>query len=66
MRGRILPVLIASGIGVATGIYVFQPLLKEYEADTNGTWVLPGDKQILPFENKPRVPEQTESTKKSQ
>lgn len=28
---RFVPVLTAIGIGVVTGVYVFQPLLKEYQ-----------------------------------
>ncbi|KAL0082460.1 hypothetical protein J3Q64DRAFT_1830235 [Phycomyces blakesleeanus] len=65
MQSRIFPVLLATGVGIATGVYVFQPLLKEYEAETNGTWILPGNEQTTkPFENKPRVPEQKESTEK--
>ena len=29
---RMVQVLLAAGIGVGTGVYVFQPLLKEYQA----------------------------------
>ncbi|SAM08715.1 hypothetical protein [Absidia glauca] len=43
ISNRLVPVLIAVGVGIGTGVYVFQPLLKEYEADTKGTWVLPED-----------------------
>ncbi|KAI8086019.1 uncharacterized protein BX664DRAFT_298330 [Halteromyces radiatus] len=43
ISSRMVPILIAIGVGVGTGVYVFQPLLKEYEADTKGTWILPQD-----------------------
>lgn len=38
---------LAVGVGVATGVYVFQPLLKEYEQETNGTWIRPGDEERI-------------------
>ena len=31
LSGRMVNVLLAVGIGVGTGVYVFQPLLKEYQ-----------------------------------
>ncbi|KAI7863934.1 hypothetical protein BDF14DRAFT_1884670 [Spinellus fusiger] len=49
MQSRVLPILMASGIGVATGFYVFHPLLREYEADTHGTWIMPDTKPLLPM-----------------
>ncbi|CAO3645622.1 unnamed protein product [Cunninghamella echinulata] len=30
--GRLVPVILSIGVGIGTGIYVFQPLIKEYEA----------------------------------
>ncbi|ORX53045.1 hypothetical protein DM01DRAFT_1336231 [Hesseltinella vesiculosa] len=42
---RVGPILLAIGVGVGTGYYVFQPLLREYEHDTHGTWVLPEDRE---------------------
>ncbi|KAI8069142.1 hypothetical protein BC940DRAFT_297990 [Gongronella butleri] len=63
---RVGPILLAIGVGVGTGYYVFQPLLKEYEQDTQGTWVLPEDrervqaietkKQGAPAANQPSTP----------
>ncbi|KAI8344261.1 hypothetical protein BC941DRAFT_408185 [Chlamydoabsidia padenii] len=47
ISSRMVPVLFAIGVGVGTGVYVFQPLLKEYEADTKGTWILPEDEARL-------------------
>lgn len=38
---------IAVGVGVGTGVYIFKPLLKEYEQDTNGTWIMPSDEERL-------------------
>ncbi|CAO1612633.1 unnamed protein product [Parajaminaea phylloscopi] len=35
---RIIPLLAVSVVGVATGIYVFDPLLKQYAQDTGGTF----------------------------
>ncbi|KAK0554454.1 hypothetical protein OC845_000715 [Tilletia horrida] len=35
---RIAPVFLASFVGVATGVYVFKPLLLQYRAETHGTW----------------------------
>ncbi|KAK0566092.1 hypothetical protein OC844_000904 [Tilletia horrida] len=35
---RLVPVFVASLVGVATGIYVFQPLLVQYKADTHGSF----------------------------
>ncbi|CAO3594708.1 unnamed protein product [Absidia cylindrospora] len=43
ISGQLVPVFIAIGVGIGTGVYVFQPLLKEYEENTKGTWVLPED-----------------------
>ncbi|KAI9258050.1 hypothetical protein BDA99DRAFT_561488 [Phascolomyces articulosus] len=47
LSGRMVNVLLAVGIGVGTGVYVFQPLLKEYQAETQGTWMRPGDEQRI-------------------
>ncbi|KAH8550648.1 hypothetical protein BGW37DRAFT_521317 [Umbelopsis sp. PMI_123] len=44
---RSVPILTAAVIGVATGYYVFQPLLRQYEKDTNGTWKKPGDDERI-------------------
>ncbi|CDS08267.1 hypothetical protein LRAMOSA02215 [Lichtheimia ramosa] len=44
---RAIHLILAVGIGVGTGVYVFQPLLKEYEAETHGTWMRPGDEDKL-------------------
>ncbi|KAI8067660.1 uncharacterized protein B0P05DRAFT_552457 [Gilbertella persicaria] len=44
---KLTQLAIAVGVGVGTGIYVFKPLLQEYEQETNGTWLRPGDKQKL-------------------
>ncbi|KAI7877003.1 hypothetical protein K492DRAFT_166457 [Lichtheimia hyalospora FSU 10163] len=47
MSQRAINLILAVGIGVGTGVYVFQPLLKEYEAETHGTWMRPGDEDKL-------------------
>ncbi|KAI7852947.1 hypothetical protein BDC45DRAFT_606861 [Circinella umbellata] len=47
LSGRMVNVLLAVGIGVGTGVYVFQPLLREYQNETQGTWMRPGDEQRL-------------------
>ncbi|KAG2182918.1 hypothetical protein INT44_005899 [Umbelopsis vinacea] len=44
---RSIPILTATAIGVATGYYVFEPLLRQYERDTNGTWKKPGDDERI-------------------
>ncbi|KAI9248635.1 hypothetical protein BY458DRAFT_419446, partial [Sporodiniella umbellata] len=44
---RLPQLALAIGVGVGTGIYVFQPLLKQYEQETNGTWVRPSDEPRL-------------------
>ncbi|GAB5592182.1 hypothetical protein Unana1_07082 [Umbelopsis nana] len=44
---RSVPILTATAIGVATGYYVFEPLLRQYERDTNGTWKMPGDEERI-------------------
>ncbi|KAN0066518.1 hypothetical protein ACQY0O_000612 [Thecaphora frezii] len=40
-RSRILPLLGASAVGVGIGYYVFDPLLRQYAHDTNGTFIPP-------------------------
>ncbi|KAI7904930.1 uncharacterized protein BX663DRAFT_501071 [Cokeromyces recurvatus] len=40
---KLIQVALAVGVGISTGIYVFKPLLKEYEEETSGTWLRPGD-----------------------
>ncbi|CAO3639105.1 unnamed protein product [Cunninghamella blakesleeana] len=45
--GRLVPVIISIGVGIGTGIFVFQPLIKEYEAETKGTWILPEDRERI-------------------
>ncbi|KAI9480395.1 MAG: hypothetical protein EXX96DRAFT_562422 [Benjaminiella poitrasii] len=47
LNSRLAQVALAVGLGIGTGIYVFQPLLKEYEAETNGSWLRPGDEEKL-------------------
>ncbi|KAI8136767.1 hypothetical protein BJV82DRAFT_638111 [Fennellomyces sp. T-0311] len=47
ISGRLLHVLLAVGVGVGTGVYVFQPLLKEYQSETQGTWMRPGDQERI-------------------
>ncbi|EIE78576.1 hypothetical protein RO3G_03280 [Rhizopus delemar RA 99-880] len=47
LSSRLPQVALAIGVGVATGIYVFQPLIKQYEQETKGTWVLPTDEERL-------------------
>ncbi|KAI8639008.1 hypothetical protein BD408DRAFT_446335 [Parasitella parasitica] len=44
---RLIRLGIAVGVGIGTGVYVFKPLLKEYEQETNGTWVIPSDEERL-------------------
>ncbi|CAM0142848.1 hypothetical protein VKS41_002585 [Umbelopsis sp. WA50703] len=44
---RSIPVLTCIVIGVGTGYYVFDPLLKQYEKDTHGTWKKPGDDERI-------------------
>ncbi|KAI8584215.1 hypothetical protein K450DRAFT_276584 [Umbelopsis ramanniana AG] len=44
---RSVPILTAAAIGVATGYYVFEPLLRQYEKDTKGTWKKPGDDERI-------------------
>ncbi|ORE02984.1 hypothetical protein CU097_011487 [Rhizopus azygosporus] len=43
LSSKLPQIALAVGVGVATGIYVFQPLIKQYEEETNGTWLRPGD-----------------------
>ncbi|KAI8391171.1 uncharacterized protein BYT42DRAFT_555879 [Radiomyces spectabilis] len=63
---RLVPLLLATGIGIGTGVYVFQPLLKEYEAETNGTWLRPGDKERFHLKESDTVkPKDTKSIEKS-
>ncbi|KAI8975027.1 hypothetical protein BDF20DRAFT_914016 [Mycotypha africana] len=47
ISSRAFQYCIAIAVGVGTGVYVFKPLLREYEQDTNGTWLTPGDEQRL-------------------
>ncbi|KAI9497975.1 hypothetical protein BDB00DRAFT_868108 [Zychaea mexicana] len=47
ISGRLANVLLAVGVGVGTGVYVFQPLLQEYQSETQGTWMRPGDEQRI-------------------
>ncbi|CAO3641639.1 unnamed protein product [Mucor hiemalis] len=47
LSGKFTQLFIAVGVGVATGVYVFQPLLREYEQETNGTWIRPGDEERI-------------------
>ncbi|CAD6892860.1 unnamed protein product [Tilletia laevis] len=35
---RLVPIFVASFVGITTGVYVFQPLLAEYGANTHGTF----------------------------
>ncbi|ORZ00765.1 hypothetical protein BCR43DRAFT_485753 [Syncephalastrum racemosum] len=46
-QSRLVNILLAVGVGVGTGFYVFDPLLREYHTDTKGTWMLPGDEERL-------------------
>lgn len=36
---KVSQLCLAVGVGVVTGVYIFKPLLKEYEQDTKGTWI---------------------------
>ncbi|KAF7724500.1 hypothetical protein EC973_000951 [Apophysomyces ossiformis] len=47
MNSRLVPVLVAIGVGVTTSFYTFQPLLKQFEEETNGTFIRPGDEEKL-------------------
>ncbi|KAG2203576.1 hypothetical protein INT46_011126 [Mucor plumbeus] len=47
ISNRLIRLGIAVGVGMGTGVYVFKPLLKEYEQDTNGTWIMPSDEERL-------------------
>ncbi|KAL7312970.1 hypothetical protein PS15m_008673 [Mucor circinelloides] len=47
ISNRLIRLGIAVGVGVGTGVYIFKPLLKEYEQDTNGTWIMPSDEERL-------------------
>ncbi|CAO3685681.1 unnamed protein product [Umbelopsis vinacea] len=44
---QFLPILTATAVGIATGYYVFKPLLQQYEQETNGTWKKPGDEERI-------------------
>ncbi|KAI8887407.1 hypothetical protein K501DRAFT_175563 [Backusella circina FSU 941] len=44
---RLVSIGLAVGVGIATGVYVFKPLLQEYEEETKGTWIRPGDEVKL-------------------
>ncbi|KAE8232741.1 hypothetical protein CF326_g2230 [Tilletia indica] len=35
---RLVPVFVATFVGIATGAYVFQPLLDQYKVNTHGTF----------------------------
>lgn len=37
-RQRAVPLMLTSFVGVASGIYIFQPLLQQYALDTRGTY----------------------------
>lgn len=37
-RQRIVPLFIATFVGVVSGVYVFDPLLKQYAIDSRGTF----------------------------
>ncbi|ORZ23326.1 hypothetical protein BCR42DRAFT_366964 [Absidia repens] len=65
ISNRLVPVILAIGVGIGTGIYVFQPLLKEYEQDTKGTWILPEDEaRLKDLESKKRQDEHPTPTEK--
>ncbi|CAO3591044.1 unnamed protein product [Absidia cylindrospora] len=65
ISNRLVPVLLAIGVGIGTGVYVFKPLLKEYEQDTKGTWILPEDEtRLKDLENKKRQDEKPTPTEK--
>ncbi|KAG2231499.1 hypothetical protein BDF21DRAFT_420095 [Thamnidium elegans] len=44
---KLTQLALAVGVGIGTGVYVFKPLLREYEQETQGTWVRPGDEEKL-------------------
>ncbi|KAI8981031.1 hypothetical protein BDB01DRAFT_724500 [Pilobolus umbonatus] len=51
INNRVLNLCLAVGVGVATGVYIFRPLLKEYEHDTRGTWI-PNQDPLKDIDNK--------------
>ncbi|KAG2206806.1 uncharacterized protein EV154DRAFT_604652 [Mucor mucedo] len=55
---KLTQMALAVGVGIGTGVYIFKPLLQEYEQETHGTWVRPGDevklqKNTTPTETRP-------------
>ncbi|PWN37489.1 uncharacterized protein FA14DRAFT_14469 [Meira miltonrushii] len=37
-RQRIVPLLLVTFVGVASGVYIFDPLIKQYAIDSRGTY----------------------------
>ncbi|KAG0241624.1 hypothetical protein BGW41_005640 [Actinomortierella wolfii] len=35
---RNIPLLVAAGVGVFTGFYIWEPMFKKYERESKGTW----------------------------
>ncbi|KAF9933080.1 hypothetical protein FBU30_006581 [Linnemannia zychae] len=35
---RNIPLLVAAGIGVLSGIYIWEPMFKKYQRESKGTW----------------------------
>lgn len=46
---RYLPILIAGTLGIVSGSYIFDPILKQYKVDTNGSF----QPEQLPFQPNP-------------
>lgn len=38
LRQRMVPLMLATFVGVASGMYIFDPLLKQYAVDSRGTY----------------------------
>ncbi|GAA6022103.1 hypothetical protein JCM10207_000763 [Rhodosporidiobolus poonsookiae] len=53
MSGRLVPPLLAVLVGVGSGIYVFQPLLKSFGASTGGTFRPEDDHHSAPVPSLP-------------
>ncbi|BGP39275.1 hypothetical protein JCM10450v2_003230 [Rhodotorula kratochvilovae] len=48
MRGRLLSPLLALGVGVGSGIWIFKPLLESYKESTHGTFRPEDDQHTAP------------------
>ncbi|KAG0237169.1 hypothetical protein BGW42_001745 [Actinomortierella wolfii] len=35
---RNIPLLVAAGVGIFTGFYIWEPMFKKYERESKGTW----------------------------